>query len=86
MCGFLLHQSKFFVKDIHEKHLIKWAAIYTIDACKLPKVFRDHEQYLYSSSSINQNADEIEKMRVAGRLAAEVLDMIKPHIKAGVNT
>ena len=30
--------------------------------------------------------DEIEKMRVAGRLAAEVLDMIKPHIKPGVTT
>ncbi|MEG1489519.1 type I methionyl aminopeptidase [Acinetobacter sp.] len=30
--------------------------------------------------------DEIEKMRVAGRLAAEVLDMIKPHIKSGVTT
>ncbi|MCY1163344.1 Methionine aminopeptidase [compost metagenome] len=30
--------------------------------------------------------DEIEKMRVAGRLAAEVLDMIKPHIKLGVTT
>jgi len=30
--------------------------------------------------------DEIEKMRVAGRLAAEVLDMIKPHIQPGVST
>lgn len=30
--------------------------------------------------------DEIEKMRVAGRLAAEVLDMIKPHIVPGVTT
>ena len=30
--------------------------------------------------------DEIEKMRVAGRLAAEVLDMIKPHIKPSVTT
>ncbi len=29
---------------------------------------------------------EIEKMRVAGRLAAEVLDMIGPHINAGVTT
>src|SRR3989338_1602244 len=29
---------------------------------------------------------EIEKMRVAGRLAAEVLDMIHPHVKAGVTT
>ncbi len=33
-----------------------------------------------------KTADEIEKMRVAGRLAAEVLDMIKPHIKPGVST
>lgn len=30
--------------------------------------------------------DEIEKMRIAGRLAAEVLEMIKPYIKAGVST
>ncbi|WP_297529019.1 type I methionyl aminopeptidase [Thiohalobacter sp.] len=30
--------------------------------------------------------DEIEKMRVAGRLAADVLQMIRPHVKAGVTT
>ncbi|MDO6460734.1 type I methionyl aminopeptidase [Granulosicoccaceae sp. 1_MG-2023] len=30
--------------------------------------------------------DELEKMRVAGRLAAEVLDMIGPHIVPGVTT
>jgi methionine aminopeptidase type I len=30
--------------------------------------------------------DEIEKMRVAGRLAAEVLEMIEPHVKAGITT
>ncbi|MFL6655462.1 MAG: type I methionyl aminopeptidase [Sulfurifustis sp.] len=29
---------------------------------------------------------EIEKMRVAGRLAAEVLDMIAPHVVAGITT
>jgi methionyl aminopeptidase len=29
---------------------------------------------------------EIEKMRVAGRLAAEVLRMIRPHVQAGVTT
>lgn len=29
---------------------------------------------------------EIEKMRVAGRLAAEVLEMIAPHVQAGVTT
>ncbi|WP_448549289.1 type I methionyl aminopeptidase [Thalassotalea fusca] len=30
--------------------------------------------------------EEIEKMRVAGKLAAEVLEMIEPHVKAGVTT
>ncbi|MCU7844543.1 MAG: type I methionyl aminopeptidase [Candidatus Thiodiazotropha sp. (ex Monitilora ramsayi)] len=33
-----------------------------------------------------KTADEIEKMRLAGRLAAEVLEMIEPHIQAGVTT
>ena len=33
-----------------------------------------------------KNADEIEKMRVAGRLAAEVLEMIEPHVKPGIST
>lgn len=30
--------------------------------------------------------EEIEKMRVAGRLAAEVLQMIRPHVQPGVTT
>jgi len=30
--------------------------------------------------------EEVEKMRVAGRLAAEVLRMIRPHVKAGITT
>ncbi len=30
--------------------------------------------------------DEVDKMRVAGRLAAEVLEMIGPHVKPGVTT
>lgn len=29
---------------------------------------------------------EIEKMRIAGRLAAQVLQMIRPHVRAGVTT
>ena len=37
MCGFLPHRTKP-VKFIHEKHLIKWAAIYTIVTHKFPKV------------------------------------------------
>ncbi|HFC29732.1 MAG TPA: type I methionyl aminopeptidase [Oceanospirillales bacterium] len=39
------------------------------------------------SMQISIKTDEqIEKMRVAGRLAAEVLDMIEPHVVAGVTT
>ena len=33
-----------------------------------------------------KTADEIEKMRVAGRLAADVLEMIEPHVQAGTST
>jgi methionyl aminopeptidase len=33
-----------------------------------------------------KTADEIEKMRVAGRLAAEVLRMIGPHVRPGIST
>lgn len=33
-----------------------------------------------------KTSEDIEKMRVAGRLAAEVLEMIEPHVKAGVTT
>ncbi len=33
-----------------------------------------------------KTTDQIEKMRVAGRLAAEVLEMIEPHVKIGITT
>lgn len=33
-----------------------------------------------------KSPDEIEKMRVAGRLAAEVLEMIEPYVKPGITT
>lgn len=33
-----------------------------------------------------KNPEEIEKMRIAGRLASEVLLMIEPHVKAGITT
>jgi methionyl aminopeptidase len=37
-------------------------------------------------SIVIKNAAEIEAMRTAGRLAAEVLDFIAPHVKPGVTT
>ena len=33
-----------------------------------------------------KTAEEIDKMRVAGRLAAEVLEMIEPHVRPGITT
>jgi len=33
-----------------------------------------------------KNPDEIEKMRIAGRLGAEVLRMIRPHVQPGITT
>lgn len=33
-----------------------------------------------------KNSDEIAKLRIAGRLAAEVLEMIEPHVKIGITT
>jgi methionyl aminopeptidase len=35
---------------------------------------------------VPKSAEEIEHMRLAGRLAGEVLDFIAPHVKAGVST
>jgi methionyl aminopeptidase len=37
-------------------------------------------------SIVLKTAEEIEKMRVAGRLAGEVLDYIEPHVKPGITT
>ncbi len=37
-------------------------------------------------SIVIKTPDEIEKMRVAGGLAAEVLEMVEPHVKPGVTT
>lgn len=37
-------------------------------------------------SIIIKTATDIEKMRIAGRLAAEVLEMIEPHVQVGVTT
>ena len=37
-------------------------------------------------SAVIKTPEEIEKMRVAGRLAADVLEMIEPHVVPGVTT
>jgi len=33
-----------------------------------------------------KTAEEIERMRVAGKLAGEVLDFVAPHVKPGITT
>jgi methionyl aminopeptidase len=37
-------------------------------------------------SIVTKTQDEIEKMRVAGKLAADVLEMIKPYVEPGITT
>lgn len=37
-------------------------------------------------SAVIKTPAEIEKMRIAGRLAADVLEMIAPHVKEGITT
>ncbi|MCW8905694.1 MAG: type I methionyl aminopeptidase [Sedimenticola sp.] len=45
-----------------------------------------HQETRQTMSVIIKTPEEIEKMRVAGRLAAEVLEMIEPHVQPGVTT
>src|SRR5436190_2215362 len=40
----------------------------------------------YMEKIIIKTKDEIEKMRIAGRLAADVLKMIKPRVVSGITT
>src|SRR5258707_15667174 len=37
-------------------------------------------------NAVVKTSDEIERMRIAGRLASEVLDFITPHVRPGVTT
>ncbi len=49
--------------------------------------FMKHGQRRVSSQGISlKTPEELEKMRIAGRLAAEVLEMIAPYVKPGVTT
>jgi methionyl aminopeptidase len=40
----------------------------------------------YSVAPARKTVEEIEKMRLAGRLASEVLDFVTPHVKPGMTT
>jgi methionyl aminopeptidase len=51
-------------------------------ASDTPQTPGSHEKSL----KFVKTPQEIEKMRIAGRLAAEVLTMIEPYVKAGVST
>jgi len=64
-------------------YLRKSRALYTIE--QLPQQISNTPNHKTMSVSI-KTADEIDKMRVAGRLAAEVLEMIGPQVQSGVKT
>lgn len=56
---------------------------------KLPTV--DHCELIMTTAKLAKKTffdtqEEIDKLRIAGRLAAEVLEMIEPHVVAGVST
>ena len=60
---------------------------------KLLSILRGFPSKQWNRSKLKQpmaiqikTPEEIEKMRVAGQLAAEVLEMIEPHVQAGVTT
>lgn len=74
------------LKIITQKHLLKRGAIYTIYRSFLPKKFKPMNSFSSPNRHLIKSPDAIEKMRVAGRLAAEVLTMITPFVKAGVST
>ena len=46
---------------------------------------RADSQWIQMAYTI-KNAEQIDKMRVAGRLAGDVLDMITPHVQPGITT
>lgn len=46
---------------------------------------KQQENIVIMSINIKTN-DEIDKMRIAGKLAADALEMIEPHVKSGVTT
>ena len=64
--------------------LQKKRANYTAPLWTTPE--KNSSQKISTMSISIKTADEIEKMRVAGRLAAEVLEMIEPHVQIGVTT
>ncbi len=51
-----------------------------------PLISTNYKKAEFSLAIKIKTADEIEKMRVAGKLASDVLMMIGPHVKKGVTT
>ena len=55
-------------------------------ALNIPAVICQSCKRLHTMAISIKTPQELEKMRVAGRLAAEVLEMIGPYVQAGVST
>jgi methionyl aminopeptidase len=67
--------------------LLKQRALYTIDSGR-QQIFLPKKQPLHRifMSVTIKNIDEIEKMRISGRLASEVLEMVVPYVEPGITT
>ena len=64
----------------------KWVQYATISICLDSRKIRLSEPLKSIMAITIKNNTDIEKMRVAGKLASEVLDFITPHVKPGVTT
>jgi methionyl aminopeptidase len=89
MCRYMCEFCQVNRQVIHEGPLNKPAFIpYTSLSGNLANKSDSYQpnanQYLMAATI--KTPDEIEKMRIAGRLAGEVLQMIRPHVKPGVST
>lgn len=60
--------------------------LYNGPALNFPAVICPSCKRLHTMAISIKTPQELEKMRVAGRLAAEVLEMIGPYVQAGVST
>ena len=60
--------------------------LYNGPALNIPAVICQSCKRLHTMAISIKTPQELEKMRVAGRLAAEVLEMIGPYVQAGVST
>ena len=78
------HNTRRYVSTISKSHLVQHFPIHTPNITHLTPI--SPSPSLNPMSITLKSPEEIAKMRIAGRLASEVLDYITPFVKPGVTT